>query len=191
MNNYRRAKLLSAQTKMVRQMMGLQWWKSTAKWEAEQEMEDCTDLSTLQPPLTLSGCTDTQVHNGMQHRKEQAHRHGQRAEKLHPTTRSRTTSRKQYVTQHLPQKRFSHSQSSSSSSSSQSNASSSDSSDRKLRKSASRDEQARVKKKKQFGAIYANRIQETSKECKKELQRYKVTNLVNGQRSRQFGRRAT
>ena len=30
MNNYRRAKLLSAQTKMVRQIMGLQLWKSTA-----------------------------------------------------------------------------------------------------------------------------------------------------------------
>ena len=35
--------------------------------------------------------------------------------------------------------------------------------------------------------MYANWIQETSKECKKELQKYKVTNLVNGQRSRQFG----
>ena len=155
MNNYRRAKLLSAQTKMVRQMMGLQWWKSIAKWEAEQEIEDCTDLSTLQPPLTPSGCTDTQVHNGMQHRKEQAHRQGQCHEKLHPTTRSRTTSRKHYVTQHLPQTLLSHkiqksntdtaqsptshSPSSSSSSSSQSIVSSRDSSDSKHRKSAWRD----------------------------------------------------
>ena len=38
-----------------------------------------------------------------------------------------------------------------------------------------------------FRTIYANWIQETSKECKKELQKYKVTNLINGQRSRQFG----
>ena len=36
MNSYRRAKLLSAQSKMVRQMMGLHWWKSSAKWAAEQ-----------------------------------------------------------------------------------------------------------------------------------------------------------
>ena len=35
--------------------------------------------------------------------------------------------------------------------------------------------------------MYANWIQETSKECKKELQKYKVTSWVNGQRSRQFG----
>ena len=30
-------------------------------------------------------------------------------------------------------------------------------------------------------------MQETTKECRKELQKYKVTNWVNGQRSRQFG----
>ena len=40
MTDERRAKLLSAQSKMVRQMLGLQWWKSTAKWEAEQQMDD-------------------------------------------------------------------------------------------------------------------------------------------------------
>ena len=51
MNNYRRAKLLSAQTKMVSQMMGLHWWKSIAKWEAEQSMEDCIDYSTPQSSI--------------------------------------------------------------------------------------------------------------------------------------------
>ena len=52
--------------------------------EAEQEMDDCTDLSTLQPSLTLSGRIDTPVHNGMQHRKEQSHHQG------HTTTTSIT-----------------------------------------------------------------------------------------------------
>ena len=38
-----------------------------------------------------------------------------------------------------------------------------------------------------FNSIYANWMQETTMECKKELQKHKVTNWVNGQRSRQFG----
>ena len=163
-------------------------------------MDDCTDLNTLQPSLTLSGNIDTQEYNGMQHRKVQTHRNGQSTVKLHPTGRSGPTSRKHCVNQHLPNKRLSHKTSkrntdtsqsptsqSPSSSSSQSTASSDDSSDSKHRKTAWRDEQVRIKKKNKFGAIYANWIQETSKECKKELQKYKVTNWVNGQRSRQFG----
>ena len=144
-------------------MIGLQWWKSTAKWEAEQEMDDCTDLNTLQPSLTLSGNIDTQEDNGMQHRKVQTHRNGQSTVKLHPTTRSGPTSRKHCVNQHLPKKRLSHktpkrntdtaqspTSQSPSSSSSQSTASSDDSSDSKHRKTAWRDEQVRIKTKEQI-----------------------------------------
>ena len=61
MNNNRRAKLLSAQTKMVRQMMGLQWWKSNAKWEAEQAMKECIDVFTPQSSI-YSGCIELQEH---------------------------------------------------------------------------------------------------------------------------------
>ena len=38
-----------------------------------------------------------------------------------------------------------------------------------------------------FRAAYANWIQETSRDAKKELETYDVTNWVQGHRSRQFG----
>ena len=65
MNSYRRAKLLSAQSKMVRQMMGLHWWKSTAKWEAEQVIEDCRDYTTPHS-ARIHGCNEMQTENETQ-----------------------------------------------------------------------------------------------------------------------------
>ena len=95
MNNCRRAKLLSAQTKMVRQMMGLQWWKSTAKWEAEQEMDYRIDTEGVSQQTTMhNGCADASVHNGSQRRKEQIHCQRQPHGNYHSTTRSMTKSRK-------------------------------------------------------------------------------------------------
>ena len=57
-NNYRGAKLLSAQAKLVRQIMGLHWWKSMAKREAEQQMEASTDFTTPQSSI-IQGCAET------------------------------------------------------------------------------------------------------------------------------------
>ena len=72
MNNDRRAKLLSAQTKMVRQMLGLQWWKSTAKWEAEQEMDDLKDSEDIpQQKAPADGSAEAQTNKGSQDRKKQ------------------------------------------------------------------------------------------------------------------------
>ena len=74
----------------------------------------------------------------------------------------------------------------SSSSESSSTSSSTDTSERKTTLELKED-QATEKKKIKLNTIYANWMQETAKECKKELQKHKVTNWVNGQRSRQFG----
>ena len=84
MNNYRRAKLLSAQTKMVSQMMGLHWWKSIAKWEAEQSMEDCIDYSTPQSSI-YSGCTE--IHDHGEYNKKEPQARG----KYHAATELLTT----------------------------------------------------------------------------------------------------
>ena len=151
MNNYRRAKLLSAQTKMVRQMMGLQWWKSTAKWEAEQEMDDRNDTEGVSHQTTLhNGSADALAHKGSQRRQEQIHCHRQSHGKYHSTTRSRTKNRRHQATQQIPQRRARSSSTSSSSSSSSSSQSET---------SSTREGQARIKKMKKFSATYANWIQ--------------------------------
>ena len=81
------------------------------------------------------------------------------------------------------------SQISSDQSSSSETSSTSSSNETTERKTTHKQKEARAteKKKEKFRAIYANWMQETTKECRKELQKYKVTNWVNGQRSRQFG----
>ena len=93
MNNYRRAKLLSAQTKMVRQIMGLQWWKSSAKWEAEQMLEECTDYSTPQSSI-YKGCTELQNHIEDYIQMSKAHKEYCAAKELQPTGRNGPTGRK-------------------------------------------------------------------------------------------------
>ena len=157
-------------------------------------MEDCTDYTTPQSSI-FSGCTETQEDNGLQYRETQTSRKCHTTTELHSTGRSGPTSRKHCAKQHLPNKRLPHktpkrsagSSQSTSSSSSQCTTSSDDSSDNKDRRAERREEQARAKHKQKNCTIYVNWIQETSKQCKKELQKYKVTNWVNGQRSRQFG----
>ena len=49
MNNYRGAKLLSAQAKMVRQMMGLHWWKVATTCEDDDNIEKGTNNTSAEP----------------------------------------------------------------------------------------------------------------------------------------------
>ena len=185
MNNERRAKLLSAQSKMVRQMLGLQWWKSTAKWEAEQQMDDLKE--SVQDGLLKA--TDEPGHAKSNHNEQHSSRiqpkwtrQTQRTSKP-DTKKLPSRSGRQSTQQHTLNKST---RRKSSPSESSSTSSSTDTSERKTRFELKED-QATEKKKIKLNTIYANWMQETAKECKKELQKHKVTNWVNGQRSRQFG----
>ena len=70
-------------------MMGLHWWKSRAKWEAEQAMDDCTDYSTPQSSI-YSGCIEIQDH-GEYNQKEYNRKDTQARVKYHAPTELLTT----------------------------------------------------------------------------------------------------
>ena len=107
MNNERRAKLLSAQTKMVRQMLGLQWWKSTAKWEAEQQMDDLKESEDIRQPRTPDDCgAEAPTNKGPQYRKKQPNWRGQ-TQRTNPldTINQPKRSGRQRSQKHSPKKR--------------------------------------------------------------------------------------